>query len=120
VAELPRTSVYLHDDQFFLGWTVLVLRRHATELFHLEPGERAAVVEEVATVARALADALAAVKINYALLGNQLAHVHWHVIPRLADDPAPGETVWSRPHPPRALSGTERDGLIARIRAHLP
>lgn len=105
---------YLHEDQFFAGWTVLVLKRHATELF-----ERAGVIEEVATLARALAVAVAAVKINDAVLGNQLPHVHWHVIPRLAGDPAPSETVWSRPHPTRRLSPEERDALIARIQAQL-
>lgn len=119
VADLAHTTAYLHEDQFFTGWTVLVLKRHATELFHLSREERAGVIEEVATLARALAAAVAAVKINYALLGNQLPHVHWHVIPRRAGDPAAGETVWSRPHPTRRLSGEERAALIARIQAQL-
>lgn len=119
VVDLRLTTAYLHEDQFFAGWTVLVLKRHATELFHLGRDERAGVIEEVATVARALTEAVAAVKINYALLGNQLPHVHWHVIPRLAGDPAPRETVWSRPHPSRVLSPQERGALIARIQARL-
>ena len=119
VADLPHTTAYLHEDQFFPGWTVLVLKRHATELFHLDREERAGVIEEVAGMARALSVALAAVKINYAVLGNQLPHVHWHLIPRMADDPAAGETVWSRPHPGRVLSPAERETLIGRIRSHL-
>ena len=59
VADLPHTTVYLHEDQFFPGWTVLVLKRHATELFHLDREERAGVIEEVAGVARALSVAAA-------------------------------------------------------------
>ena len=59
VADLPHTTVYLHEDQFFPGWTVLVLKRHATELFHLDREERAGVIEEVAGVARALSVACA-------------------------------------------------------------
>ena len=40
-------EAYLHDDQFFPGWTVLVLKRHATELFHLSRDERSSLMEEV-------------------------------------------------------------------------
>ncbi|MGH7279387.1 MAG: HIT family protein, partial [Candidatus Rokuibacteriota bacterium] len=46
VADCGLTVAYLHDDQFFAGWTVLVLKRHATELFALSPGERSRMVEE--------------------------------------------------------------------------
>ena len=49
------TSVaYLHDDQFFPGWTFLVLKRHATELWQLDQAERAQLIEEVTRVARAV------------------------------------------------------------------
>jgi hypothetical protein len=30
IAQLACTTVHLHDDRFFPGWTVLVLRCHAT------------------------------------------------------------------------------------------
>lgn len=113
------TVAYLNEDQFFPGWTVLVLKRHATEIFELTREERAALIEEVSGIARALASAFGAVKINYALLGNQLPHIHWHVIPRLADDPAPLETVWAVPHAPRPLDADERHARIALISAHL-
>jgi diadenosine tetraphosphate (Ap4A) HIT family hydrolase len=112
------STAYLHDDQFFPGWTVLVLNRHATELFELEAGERATLMDEVARVAHALAREFGAVKMNYALLGNQLPHVHWHVIPRGADDPAPRESVWSVAHVPVA-PGAGAARRIDAIRARL-
>ena len=120
VAELERTNAYLHDDQFFAGWwTVLVLKGHATELFDLEPAERAAVADEVAAVGRALFEAFAAIKINYALLGNVLPHIHWHVIPRVAADPQLRDPVWGVPHVPLALDAARRQARIETIRAHL-
>ena len=103
IAELPSSVVYLHADQFFPGWSVLVLRRHATELFELDPDQRARLIEEVSDVARALRPAFDARKVNYALFGNLLPHVHWHIIPRLADDPAPREPVFAVPHEPLQL-----------------
>jgi diadenosine tetraphosphate (Ap4A) HIT family hydrolase len=119
VADLGACVVYLHDDQFFRGWTVLVLKRHATELFELAAADRARLVDEVAAVAAALTRVHGAVKINYALLGNQLPHIHWHVIPRLGDDPAPRESVWSVPHEPCPLGPAELRASIAALRAAL-
>jgi diadenosine tetraphosphate (Ap4A) HIT family hydrolase len=119
IAELAQTIVALHDDQAFRGWTLLVLKRHATELFHLSRDERAALIEEVSTVARAVGEAVGAVKINYALLGNQVAHVHWHVVPRLPDDPAPRQPAWLLEHARCEPGPEEARALIAAIRARL-
>ena len=107
IANLDISKVYLHDDQFFTGWTVLVFQRHATELFHLAPAERMQLMEEATLVAKALAQAYGAKKINYELLGNQLPHIHWHIIPRLANDPAPLEPVWRVPHATVLTSDSE-------------
>jgi diadenosine tetraphosphate (Ap4A) HIT family hydrolase len=112
-------DLYLHDDQFFAGWSVLVLKRHATELFELTEAERHGLIDEAASVAHALCSAFHAVKINYELLGNQLPHVHWHLIPRLADDPAPRAPVWTVAHEPKRLAGDELQAMIDRLRRHL-
>ena len=119
VADLGLSVAYLHDDQFFPGWTVLVLKRHAAELFELTREERAGLIDEVSRVARALAATPGARKVNYALLGNQIPHIHWHLVPRLADDPAPGEPVWSLPHAPRRPGAAEVAARVAGLRAAL-
>ena len=110
------TKAYLHDDQFFTGWTVLVLQHHATELFHLTPAERMQLMEDVNLVAKALAQIYGAQKINYELLGNQLPHIHWHIIPRLPTDPSPLEPVWRVSHEAVLLNDSELQSQIQRIR----
>ena len=119
IVDCGSSVAYLHDDQFFAGWTFLVLKRHATELWQLEPGERAALIEEVTRVARAVGTAFGAVKMNYELLGNAIPHIHWHLVPRLADDPAPRLPVWTVAHEPRKLTPTQMAERIALIRSHL-
>ena len=119
IADCGSTVAYLHDDQFFPGWTLLVLKRHATELFQLTGDERSRLIEEVNAVAQALAAAFDAVKVNYELLGNLIPHIHWHIVPRLASDPAPRGPVWAVTHDPKRLSTEERQARIAKIRAHL-
>jgi diadenosine tetraphosphate (Ap4A) HIT family hydrolase len=119
IAELGLTVAYLSDDQFFLGWTVLVLKRHATELFDLTRDERTQLIEEVTEIARTLAVVFDAVKVNYELLGNKVPHLHWHIIPRLANDPAPLEPAWRVKHQPKRLSSDELQARISSIRTHL-
>jgi diadenosine tetraphosphate (Ap4A) HIT family hydrolase len=115
IADLGLSMAYLHEDQFFPGWTVVVLKRHATELFHLAPTERIQLMEEVSRAAKALAETFEAKKINYELLGNQLPHIHWHVIPRLASDPAPLEPVWRVQHEPAQPPASELQERIQRV-----
>ncbi len=113
------TTAYLFEDQFFPGWTVLALNRHVRELYELTQAERSGLMEEVASVARALAEEYRPVKVNYGLLGNQVPHIHWHVIPRLAGDPAPFDAVWSVPHEARPLTEGELAATLARLRARM-
>jgi diadenosine tetraphosphate (Ap4A) HIT family hydrolase len=119
IADLGVTVAYLHDDQFFPGWVVLALKRHATELFDLGADERARMMDEVARVAAAQQAVFAPRKINYECLGNQIAHIHWHLIPRGPDDPAPRVPAWTVAHEPRRLAPAEMAERIARIRGQL-
>ena len=119
IADLGLSMAYLHDDQFFPGWTVVVFKRHATELFHLAPTERIQMMEEVSRFAKVLAETFDAKKMNYGLLGNQMPHIHWHLIPRLSSDPAPLETVWRVPHDRITLSTEDVLSTIARMKIQL-
>ena len=70
-------------------------------------------------VARALKLAFGARKVNYALFGNVVPHIHWHLIPRLETDPAPHDPVFAVPHAPVTLARVERAARILKIRARL-
>lgn len=120
IADCGLTRAYLHEDQFFPGWTVLVLNRHAVELFHLSREERSTLIEEVSAAAEALAREYRAVKMNYELLGNQLPHIHWHMIPRLPHDPAPLEPVWKIVHEPIRLTPETLASTVERLRKVWP
>lgn len=119
IADLGLSLAYLHDDQFFPGWTVLLFKRHATELFHLAPTERIQLMEEVSRLTKVLAETFQARKMNYELLGNLRPHIHWHLIPRLAHDPAPLEPVWHVPHDRIALSPEQVGTTISLIKKQL-
>ena len=104
IADLETSRVFLHEDQFFPGYVLLVLRRHATELYELSAAERRTLIEELSRVAEALSRVFRPVKMNYELLGNQVPHIHWHLVPRLTTDPEPHAPIWRVAHDPAPLA----------------
>ncbi len=119
IADLLGSRAYLNEDQYYPGWVFVVLDRHATELWELTAEERRAMIEDVHVMAQALARVFRPVKMNYELLGNQVPHIHWHLVPRLAGDPDPGGPVWRTTHAARPLAPAERAARIAAIRQAL-
>lgn len=119
VALLPTAVAVLGNDQYYPGYTLVIARRHATELYHLPDHESTAYFQDMLRVARAIDRALSPRKMNYELLGNTVAHLHWHLFPRYADDPNPARPTWENAHSPRLLADAEYDRTIEAIRRHL-
>lgn len=100
IAELRESIVLLHKHQRYEGWCSLWLKDHQEHLGRLPAERQARLAQDVGEVASAMHRALGAagpIRINYECLGNVVAHVHWHLIPRRPSDPEPGATVWVRP-----------------------
>ena len=95
IAELETGYAVLADNQYYDGYTIFLAKRCVPELHELPPDERARFLGEMALVAEAVFRAFAPRKLNYELLGNSVAHLHWHLIPRYDDDPHPTWPVWS-------------------------
>lgn len=103
VWQFPHSVALLGPWQFYTGYCILVARRHATELHHLDLEERRAYLDELCVLAQAIGDVFQPHKLNYELLGNQVPHLHWHVFPRYGDDADRLRPVWL------ALDRAERD-----------
>ena len=89
-------SVILVDDANYPGFCRVIWNTHAREMSDLTDAERAAVMDAVNQVELAQRDVLHADKINLASLGNVVPHLHWHVIPRFADDAHFPNPVWAQ------------------------
>jgi len=74
--------VIMNRNQNYLGKTMLVLKRHETEVTALTPAEQSEFWQLLSDVRRALEIFFQPDQLNYAFLMNQDAHVHLHVIPR--------------------------------------
>jgi diadenosine tetraphosphate (Ap4A) HIT family hydrolase len=119
VALLPTAVAVLGNDQYYPGYTLVIARRHATELYHLPDAESTAYFQDMLHVARAIDRAFSPRKMNYELLGNTVAHLHWHLFPRYSDDPNPARPTWEHAHAPKLLQDVEYARTIGAIQAHL-
>ncbi len=119
IADLSVSTAALYPDQAFRGRCLVTLREHYTELFQLTPAMRIAFMEDVTRITEAIHRALNPVKINYELLGNQVPHMHWHLIPRFREDGLYPRPIWAGEVPQRMLPREEREGLIAAIQRRL-
>ena len=95
--------VVLADESDYPGFLRVILNAHVKEMTDLPIAERAALMRVVWAAEAALREAMAPDKVNLASLGNVAPHLHWHVIPRFADDPHFPNAVWgekkrSAPH----------------------
>jgi diadenosine tetraphosphate (Ap4A) HIT family hydrolase len=65
----------------------VILNAHVKEMTDLSLDDRQALLQVVLATESALREVMAPDKVNLASLGNVVPHLHWHVIPRFADDP---------------------------------
>lgn len=86
VKELSTGVVVLGWNQHFYGYTLFICKKHATELYELEPAFQAEYLKEMVIVAKAVSKAFHADKMNYECLGNGDTHLHFHLFPRKAGD----------------------------------
>lgn len=82
-------------DGRYPGFCRVILQRHVREMTDLDENERSRVMTVVWKVEAVLRDVLQPDKINLASLGNVVPHLHWHVIPRFADDCHFPDAIWS-------------------------
>ncbi len=101
ITELSESYVMLGENQGCPGWCVLILKTHVEHMDEMQTSRQLRLFEDVAIVAGVIRNVFATdgadggpVRINYECLGNQVGHVHWHLIPRHADDPTPRAAVW--------------------------
>lgn len=94
VAELKTGYVVIGDHQLFRGYSLFLCKKHVTELHFLDKPFKEEFLIEMSYVSEAVFNCFKPYKLNYELLGNGDAHIHWHLFPRHKDDPVPQGPVW--------------------------
>ena len=103
------------DEAGFPAFYRVVWHAHVAEFSDLSAPQRQRCIDVVVLVEQQLRLALQPTKINLAALGNQVPHLHWHVIARFDWDshyPAP---VWATPGSLRPVSAQRLQAVTERL-----
>lgn len=110
--------VVLVDDAEYPGFVRVIVNAHVREMTDLPAEQQQRLLEAVLAVEAAQREVLAPHKINLASLGNQVPHLHWHVIPRFAEDAHFPQSIWgTRQRNSDAGRLAERRARLAALRA---
>lgn len=94
-------------DSPFPGYTRIIWHDHVAEMTDLSEEQRQHIMAAVYVVEQTQRDLLGTTKINLAQFGNQVPHLHWHIIPRWKEDPFFPDSAWS-PAPERTAEQKQR------------
>ena len=105
--------VILAREADYPGLCRVIPQRHVKEMTDLSTAEQTRLFLVVMAVEATLREVMAPDKINLASLGNVVPHLHWHVIPRYADDRHFPEPIWGQARrdaaPRHAAAALEKD-----------
>ncbi len=81
------SSVIKEGNGLHHGHLQVIFKRHAEDILDLSVDEYGKFCDDLKRAAFAVKAALKPDKLNYALLGNWINHLHWHIYPRYKSDP---------------------------------
>lgn len=114
-----RCRVILAGEADYPAFCRIVWRAHVREMTELARDDREHLMRVVFAVEGALRGLLKPHKVNLASLGNQVPHLHWHVIPRFADDAHFPDPVWAARRRDGVAHAVDPAELGRTLREHL-
>lgn len=90
-----RLRVVAVDEPDYPGFLRVIWNAHVRELSDLAESDALHLLHVLRAVEGAQRSALSPLKMNVASLGNQVPHLHWHLVPRHADDAHFPFPIWA-------------------------
>ena len=112
--------VVLVEDRDYPGFCRVILNQHVSEMTDLDAAARHGLMRAVFAAEQALRELMQPAKINLASFGNRVAHLHWHVVARFADDKHFPDSIWSEARRAGAPRPIDRAALRRALHKLLP
>ena len=119
IGELAASKVYLFKEQSHKGRVIVASPLHVSEITALSVTERAAFMEDVNRVAEAIHRLYKPTKVNYGAYGDTGHHLHFHLVPKYANDEFEWGGVFAMNPKRTFLPEEEYARMVAEIRTEL-
>ena len=119
IGELPASKVYLFREQSHKGRCIVASKFHVSELIDLSEADRNAFMADVCKVSQAIHALYKPAKVNYGAYGDTGHHLHFHLVPKYADDEFEWGGVFAMNPKRKFLSDAEYAELASAIKAAL-
>lgn len=116
----PHYRVVFTGDPDYPAFVRVIWNAHIKEMSDLPPVQQTVLMQAVFAIEAQMRRVLAPDKINLASFGNVVPHVHWHIVPRWADDAHWPQPTWgARQREGVAHGAGQLQALAGAIRAAL-
>ena len=82
ICDLKTSKIFLCKDQTLPGRCTIMFHEHYDELFEIPKAERDVYIDDVCALAETIKELFGANKINYAIYGDEVSHVHFTLAPK--------------------------------------
>lgn len=89
ICDLKAAKVFLCKDQTLPGRCTIMYKEHYNEIYQISKVERDEFMDDVCALAETIKELFGADKINYAIYGDEVSHVHYTLCPKYR-----GELGW--------------------------
>jgi len=107
IGESKISSIFLNYNQRHMGRCILALKDHYDAIYKVPHLLQQSLWGDLLKLYEAISRAFNPLRINIALLGNKIPHIHWHLIPRYPDE----ENIYGPPWPNSELRLRDREFL---------
>ncbi|MFN8369604.1 MAG: HIT family protein [Bacteriovoracaceae bacterium] len=83
IHEFKHSYWLVGEHQFIPNYTFLIFKNHIREMTELNLKIQQEFFSEIMQASSIIQKVFKPIKMNYASLGNQVEHLHWHLFPRM-------------------------------------
>lgn len=117
VCDLPYAEIFLMRDQWHPGRLVVTFTEHKKEYFEMTPEENAGYAASLSKIAKVIYEIYSPQKINYLIMGDEMPHIHVHLVPKYKD--LESWNGFANGRPQKFLTDEEYAEIIEKIKAKL-